>query len=354
MVKKVIFAVIIAVLAAMVNGAWALDLKVDLGHPQHVAATVKEGWAAWASGRWTDLYGHDSDEIHDIAGSGVDAQISCAYQHGGLKVCGLVGNLAGDASPSGTPKHDPICNSWFQMMDWPESSYGMIVLTFRNLAPGEYTLTTYHNSFHCQRVPGSDNPTKVSCENVGGNLRVMPQIYAMSVADGEGKYDYSGGTYQKIVAFAGDKTTGIESLTEAYNVEVQQVTSDDELIPSVISFRTNGAPVLVAYEQGCLGNDPVRPGRDDCRAIVNAFELVSAGAVGCACPGDMNDDGQVDLEDLQAIANILLQGGSPFVVPVEPGDCADINEDGQADLEDLQAVANILLDAGSPFIAQCD
>ena len=33
------------------------------------------------------------------------------------------------------------------------------------------------------------------------------------------------------------------------------------------------------------------------------------------CPGDMNDDSQVDLEDLQAIADILLDAGSPFVVP---------------------------------------
>jgi len=40
-------------------------------------------------------------------------------------------------------------------------------------------------------------------------------------------------------------------------------------------------------------------------------------------------------------------------VPVDAGHCADMNADGQLDPEDLQAVAAILLDAGSPFIVPC-
>jgi hypothetical protein len=63
---------------------------------------------------------------------------------------------------------------------------------------------------------------------------------------------------------------------------------------------------------------------------------------------------QIDLEDLQAVAGILLQAGSPFVVEVEAGHCGNMNDDLQIDLEDLQAVAGILLDAGSPFVVQCD
>jgi len=73
---------------------------------------------------------------------------------------------------------------------------------------------------------------------------------------------------------------------------------------------------------------------------------------GCACIGDVNEDGQVDLDDLQAVAGILLDAGSPFVV-ADPPACADMTGDGQADLEDLQAVAAMLLDAGSPFIVPC-
>jgi len=79
----------------------------------------------------------------------------------------------------------------------------------------------------------------------------------------------------------------------------------------------------------------------------------AASAEQCRCPGDVNNDTQVDLEDLQAVAGILLDAGSPFVVPCDAGDCVDINSDGQIDLEDLQATAAILLEAGSPFVIPC-
>ena len=73
----------------------------------------------------------------------------------------------------------------------------------------------------------------------------------------------------------------------------------------------------------------------------------------CPCPGNVNRDMQVDLDDLQGVAETLLEAGSPFVVPVGEGDCGDTNADGQIDLDDLQAVADILLAAGSPFVVAC-
>jgi len=74
----------------------------------------------------------------------------------------------------------------------------------------------------------------------------------------------------------------------------------------------------------------------------------------CPCPGDVNADEQVDLDDLQAVAGILLNAGSPFIMTVENTDCADLSGDSQVDLEDLQALAGILLQAGSPFVVQCE
>ena len=73
----------------------------------------------------------------------------------------------------------------------------------------------------------------------------------------------------------------------------------------------------------------------------------------CPCPGDVNDDDQVDLEDLQHVAGMLLDAGSPFVVPSDPGDCTDMNTDRQIDLDDLHAIAGVLLNEGAPFIAPC-
>jgi hypothetical protein len=75
---------------------------------------------------------------------------------------------------------------------------------------------------------------------------------------------------------------------------------------------------------------------------------------GCPCIGDVNEDDQVDLDDLQAVAGILLDAGSPFIVEVEAGHCGNMNDDLQIDLDDLQAVAGILLDAGSPFVVMCE
>ncbi len=74
----------------------------------------------------------------------------------------------------------------------------------------------------------------------------------------------------------------------------------------------------------------------------------------CVCLGDQNTDDQVDLDDLQAVAGVLLQAGSPFIALVDEGDCGDLNADLQIDLDDLQAVAGILLQAGSPFVVPCE
>jgi len=91
---------------------------------------------------------------------------------------------------------------------------------------------------------------------------------------------------------------------------------------------------------------------------MDALQLFVVYSGDCPCPGDVSPppagDGQIDLEDLQAVAGILLQAGPPFVVPVGQGDCGDVNTDLQLDLEDLQAVAAILLNAGPPFVVPCE
>jgi len=110
----------------------------------------------------------------------------------------------------------------------------------------------------------------------------------------------------------------------------------------------------------CTFTDSEQPSRIDELAVYfpndRPFDLVSLAVAckcRCACPADLTGDEQIDLEDLQVVAGILLQAGSPFIVEVEPGRCGDLNNDEQIDLEDLQAVAGILLDAGSPFIVPC-
>ena len=76
----------------------------------------------------------------------------------------------------------------------------------------------------------------------------------------------------------------------------------------------------------------------------------------CPCPGDLAAPaGQVDLQDLDAMVNMLVAAGPPFIVPVGPGHCADMAElTDQVDLQDLDALVNMLVNAGPPFIVPCE
>ncbi len=87
-------------------------------------------------------------------------------------------------------------------------------------------------------------------------------------------------------------------------------------------------------------------------SVISLF-LIPRVLAQCDCPGDVSGDGQVDLEDLQRMADMLLDVGTPFVVINFNNDCADLNNDNQINLEDLQALVGILLDVGSPFVAEC-
>jgi len=412
--KVVVCVLCLLAAAGNLSVAAGLHLKVDFALPKSSNSTepwpgtAKEGWWHWVSPGWYDMYRCDlvcengSENCRDaldeggIDGSGIHAAVTSVYEGDQcLRVCGLRGNLSGgayghDGTPTGSVRHDPICNSWLQSADWPENPRGNTLLGLYNLPPGEYTLKSYHNHFDCYRVSGTDDPTKIECIQASNPQPPLPSVTAMAIADAEDLFEKAGSDYEwhKLANVYDLKGNGVEMIEGAYNVTIQQVTSDEELVPSVVRFRTNGAAVLVIYEGGCCVADHVRSSRKGGRGILNAFELISEMAgddadgdgvpddedncpdipnpdqldsdgdgVGdecdCRCAGDLNDDGQRDLEDLQAVAAALLEAGSPFIVAVGPEHCGDLNGDGQMDLDDLQALAAILLDAGSPFIAVC-
>jgi hypothetical protein len=64
---------------------------------------------------------------------------------------------------------------------------------------------------------------------------------------------------------------------------------------------------------------------------------------------------QVDLQDLDAMVNMLVAAGPPFIVTVGPGHCGDLAAPMlQVDLQDLDAMVNMLVAAGPPFIVPCE
>jgi hypothetical protein len=317
--KGLILAVVLAFGAG--NGAGASEfseLKVDLalrdcGSGEVMAETAKPGWWHWVGAGWSDLYSHDmrwedgggtKPTDSGIAGSGVHAGITLILEgDGGLKVSGLtMCNLnASCGCPYGVPIHDAICNSWYQAVDWPEFAWGSIQLALHDLPAGAYTLYSYHNHFGCYRLPETDDGTPVNCDCVCDASPAMPIIRGMSVLDARSLPYQQGDSFTKLFPGVdwdtGPFSRGVVSIQDACNVQIQQVTTDDELVPSVIRFQTDGSAVLVLYKAGCCESDPVRPGRVGGRGILNAFRLVRSGEILYAfnpSPGD-GDEGLPDV-----------------------------------------------------------
>jgi hypothetical protein len=72
--------------------------------------------------------------------------------------------------------------------------------------------------------------------------------------------------------------TGVTQIENAYNVWPTHYFSDDDLVPSLIKFETDGNEVLVIYEaDNTYWPDCARSGREGSRAILNAFRLQFAG-----------------------------------------------------------------------------
>ncbi|MHC4623318.1 MAG: Calx-beta domain-containing protein, partial [Planctomycetota bacterium] len=255
------------------------------------AETAKPGWWHWATGRWADMYAHDCAWACEefpcpggIDGTGITAAVTLILEGDlGMKVAGLTGALGGGICPTGSPIYEPICNSWLQCIDWPEFEWGSIQLVLHDVPAGEYELYSYHNHFGCYREdPGEYTP--VTCDCLCNPAPPMPVIRAMSCKEARELPYQSTDAWTKL--FPGIDWTngpwpeGVVSIQDACNVQPQQVTTDAELVPSLIKFSTDGSPVLILYKAGCCEPDPVRPTRVGGRAILNAFELVYVGGIG--------------------------------------------------------------------------
>ncbi|MHC4645422.1 MAG: hypothetical protein ACYTBJ_07960, partial [Planctomycetota bacterium] len=270
-------------------------LKVDLALPMAdgvpYPGTAKEGWAIWADPAWYDMYADGVVTLKNIDSSGIDARLTLGYEGMGcLKVKGMrMHSKKGEGPPTGLPSADPICNTWYQSADW--ASYGgckyypsgYILLAFYNLPAGTYDLYSYHNHwYYCDRY---------ECDCLGlveyrGEYRAskveqgpMPSVKAMSFAAAKRFVDereiyrekHFLDSWNKLSRPVGGATEGVTSIKEVFSFEAQHVEHDEELIPSVISFKTDGSAVLVMYEapQDYWDYRDYPGGR----AILNAFRL---------------------------------------------------------------------------------
>jgi hypothetical protein len=278
-----------------------IDLKIDLAVPTCDGKGIypglaKPGWTVWAAQSWKDMYMHDGVWLPSrkdpeafaagIEGTGIKAFLSTGSEGqlgiGAKGVCRA--NLGGGGCPKGKASGDPIANSWAYAVDWAGPYAGDIILLLKDLPAGTYELYSYHNHWEpCKQK--NRNCLDCTCGMppmplISANpLPAKPDKTKQDLADNILKY------YRWNLPLGTGK--GVTAIENAYNVAPQHVLSDDELIPSVIKFATDGSEVLIIYQADRslpLYPDCARKGREGARGILNAFRLVSLQDGGT--PGD--------------------------------------------------------------------
>jgi len=269
-----------------------IDLKIDLAVPTCDGKGIypglaKPGWTIWADKAWADMYMHDGVWLPSrkdpvafaagIEGTGVKAFLSTGSEGQlGIGVKGVCrANLGGGGCPKGKASGDPIANSWAYAVDWAGPYAGDIILLLKDLPAGVYELYSYHNHWEpCKQK-------NRNCLDCICGMPPMPSITAnpLPAEPDKSAQDLADNILNhyrwKLPLGTGKGVTAIEN---AYNVAPQHVLSDDELVPSVIKFSTDGSQVLVIYQADRsvpLYPDCARKGREGARGILNAFRLVA-------------------------------------------------------------------------------
>ena len=183
-------------------------------------------------------------------------------------------------------------------------------------------------------------PNSVSTLNMtGGWTKAWVAIHAPQHEDGRAEINLEGGTIECAqFTHAGDDWQ--------MNVCGGTMIIDGNVVAEIGADIASGHITACGGQQGysvVVDYDNINPGKTTLRVEP------------CPCPGDLADPaGQVDLQDLDAMVNLLVNAGPPFIVTVGPGHCGDFDENGQVDLQDLDALVNLLVSAGPPFIVPCE
>ena len=292
MLKKMLVCLALVLGLACVSIA---DLNVDIGSDDPGQQPLKGGYQAFTgpheqTGPLTKSFDFDG------------ANVSVTIAIGNNNVAGYRNYGGGELTGDMVYPDD---------QDYQGPDAGSVILTLGGLPAGDYTLVAYHNDSKDSHLDHGEITA-----SVGGDVS----------------------------ASTGDQ------------VQQTRATNDDAAATSTVTFTSGGGDVVVTYA-------PVGNGTDN-RGILSGFDLSGGGGVVDECPDDpaktepgicgcgvadddSDGDGVADCDD-------ECPDDPDDLCNVQQCTCkGDMNDDGQIDLQDLQAVAEILLGVGSPFIADC-
>ena len=154
-------------------------------------------------------------------------------------------------------------------------------------------------------------------------------VYAQLKIDDAVVSDYSN---YKVAAFVGDECRGVAEIQTKENstwlyIRVRSASASGEKISFKLFDKTEGKIKRIAetvdFESQGLEGMPSSP-----------FDLTSAKYT----PGDVNDDGSINIADVTSILSIMAGNQSDSLIR----EAADVNDDGAINVADVTSVLSIM------------
>ena len=154
-------------------------------------------------------------------------------------------------------------------------------------------------------------------------------VYAQLKIDDAVVSDYSN---YEVAAFVGDECRGVAEIQTKENstwlyIRVRSASASGEKISFKLFDKTEGKIKRIAetvdFESQGLEGMPSSP-----------FDLTSAKYT----PGDVNDDGSINIADVTSILSIMAGNQSGSLIQ----EAADVNEDGTTNVADVTSVLSIM------------
>ena len=154
-------------------------------------------------------------------------------------------------------------------------------------------------------------------------------VYAQLKIDNAVVSDYSN---YEVAAFVGDECRGVAEIQTKENstwlyIRVRSTSASGEKISFKMFDKTEGKPKRIAetveFQSQGLEGMPSSP-----------FDLTSAKYT----PGDVNDDGSINIADVTSILSIMAGNQSDSLIR----EAADVNDDGAINVADVTSVLSIM------------